>query len=172
MGGKTGIFLALKYPDLLQSLIVIDIGLHEYKRNLEHLRLFKLMTSIALEKFKKREDIEKHLKNKIRNSQFRGLILKNLGQEKPGGKFFWRPNIKAIQKNYNKILEGINSSEVFEKPVLFIKGEKSDYLLPVDVKPIKKHFTNSEIITVANAGHWVHTENPEEFYFVVRKFLL
>ena len=60
----------------------------------------------------------------------------------------------------------------FNKKTLFIRGENSNYIRENDFTLIKKIFTDSEIKTVKNAGHWVHTENPEKTYEYLRDFLL
>ena len=36
---------------------------------------------------------------------------------------------------------------------------------------ISKHFPNATIRTVNNAGHWLHAENPKEFYDNVMDFI-
>jgi esterase len=36
---------------------------------------------------------------------------------------------------------------------------------------IKKHFPMAQIKTVSNAGHWLHAENPTDFYSYVMEFL-
>lgn len=51
-----------------------------------------------------------------------------------------------------------------KKNTLFLKGEKSKYIQSEDEILIKKHFPNSEIKTVSAAGHWLHADNPKDFY--------
>jgi len=36
---------------------------------------------------------------------------------------------------------------------------------------IVAHFPKSSVITVKNAGHWLHAENPNDFYDHVVSFL-
>jgi len=54
---------------------------------------------------------------------------------------------------------------------LFLKGENSGYISTEDTYLIKSHFSNSKIVTIPNAGHWMHAENPNEFYRIVAEFL-
>ena len=51
-----------------------------------------------------------------------------------------------------------------DTPTLFIRGEKSNYITEDDYQNIYNQFENSEIETIYNVGHWVHAENPLEFY--------
>ena len=60
---------------------------------------------------------------------------------------------------------------IFNHPTLFLRGEKSNYVLDEDKELIQKHFPNYELKTVPNSGHWVHAENPKAFYDFVVDFL-
>ena len=50
-----------------------------------------------------------------------------------------------------------------EVPTLFVDGENSNYILPEDHELIEEHFPDSEIIEIANAGHWVHRKSQRFF---------
>jgi pimeloyl-ACP methyl ester carboxylesterase len=63
-----------------------------------------------------------------------------------------------------------NDSTSYSK-VLFIKGEKSNYILDNDWDNIISLFPKAKILTINNSGHWVHFDNPEEFYLNVMSFL-
>jgi len=54
---------------------------------------------------------------------------------------------------------------------LFLKGDHSDYITEEEVPVIAAHFLNSKIIEIKNAGHWLHAENPIQFFNEVCKFL-
>jgi len=55
--------------------------------------------------------------------------------------------------------------------VLFLKGDRSGYILKKDEALIKAHFPNSFIEIIPNAGHWLHAENPAVFYQKIMNFL-
>ncbi len=59
----------------------------------------------------------------------------------------------------------------YEKQTLFLKGENSDYITQNEELIIDAHFPENKIVTIKNAGHWLHAENPEQFYTVVFNFL-
>jgi pimeloyl-ACP methyl ester carboxylesterase len=61
--------------------------------------------------------------------------------------------------------------KTFQKPTLFLRGEKSDYILDRDSEIILHHFPAATLITIDNAGHWLHAENPKDFYFNALQFL-
>jgi pimeloyl-ACP methyl ester carboxylesterase len=51
-----------------------------------------------------------------------------------------------------------------------VKGEKSDYIKKEDEQLIASQFSNSEILTIANAGHWVHAEQPAALLNLINYF--
>ena len=78
----------------------------------------------------------------------------------------------------DKILFSETSGFVFEvenkncdKPALFLRGEKSKYILDSDVPEIKKLFPNSELKTIKGTDHWIHSDKPKEFFEEVMKFI-
>ena len=59
----------------------------------------------------------------------------------------------------------------FEKPALFLRGGKSDYINAADELEIKRRFPAAAVQTIAAANHWVHADAPEEFIRRVLGFL-
>ena len=78
-------------------------------------------------------------------------------------------NLKEIEKNIGEILVKIN---VYKNPTdtLFIRGEMSNYILEEDFQNVLESFHNGVIKTIPKVGHWLHAENPIEFYKIVNKF--
>ena len=65
------------------------------------------------------------------------------------------------------MMEGIDrkegtSQQVTGFPVIFLKGENSNYLPIADFRDIQKVFPAAEFINVPNAGHWIHSDRPDE----------
>ena len=52
-----------------------------------------------------------------------------------------------------------------------MRGDRSEYIGEADEAIIKRHFPNSEVKTISNAGHWLHAENPKNFYEAVINFI-
>ena len=67
--------------------------------------------------------------------------------------------------------KGLKREDLFNKKTLFIKGKNSNYILNADLNLIKYHFPLAQIKSIAKAGHWVHAENPIEFYKTTMNFL-
>ena len=83
----------------------------------------------------------------------------------------WKFNLKVIAENQDKIGKTFSIKNKIDTPTLFIRGERSNYITDSDIAEIKKIFPNSEVKTIAGAGHWVHADKPEEFTKVVLEFI-
>jgi pimeloyl-ACP methyl ester carboxylesterase len=170
LGGKVAMLVALNNPDLLNKLIVVDASPRKYVQNTEHAHLLNAMLSADLSIARSRSDVEKQLKDKIKNQRLRQFILKNI-YWKDNDKLDWRLNLPVLNANLPLMFGGIESLALFTKPVLFIRGGLSDYIRENDIEIIRKNFPEAVIKTLVSAGHWVHADAPEEFYRIVMDFL-
>jgi pimeloyl-ACP methyl ester carboxylesterase len=168
MGGKTAGFVALLYPELVDKLIVVDIAPKSYKAH--HDQVFDALTSLDLNSFQYRKDIDEALTLKIPEASVRQFLMKNLSRDESGG-FQWKMNLEVIEKNYNRINEELPRDRQFSKPTLFIRGAHSNYIQVDDVPLIGQLFPNAELVTIENAGHWVQADAPEELTAHVLEFL-
>jgi esterase len=83
----------------------------------------------------------------------------------------WRLNLHAINENLLNIFEGVDVHGLYNGPVLFIRGGRSDYIRDEDLGELKNKFPGAVVKTIPEAGHWVHADAPGEFLEVVRVFL-
>ncbi|MCH2232702.1 MAG: alpha/beta fold hydrolase [Crocinitomicaceae bacterium] len=167
MGGKTSMEFVKNNAHRIEKLIVADIGLKGYQSH--HDVIIEGLESIDLNVIKSRGAADKQLANYVENIGVRQFLLKNLYWVEKG-QLGWRMNIPAIVKNMENILGAIDL-ESCDVPTLFIRGELSNYILEEDYDSLEEVFSDVEIETVNNAGHWVHAEAPREFYSLVRGFL-
>lgn len=169
MGGKTAMYFAVTYPDKVNKLIVVDIAPKYYPRH--HDQILKGLDSVDFTKQKSRKEIENVLKNYIPESSVRQFLLKNV-YWKTKEKLDFRFNLESLLDNIDEIGIALPPLTVFEGKTLFLKAEHSGYINDDDKSLIEAHFPNSKIATVKNAGHWLHAENPIDFYDYVVSFLL
>jgi pimeloyl-ACP methyl ester carboxylesterase len=80
-------------------------------------------------------------------------------------------NLEVLEREMANILAALPEIEVMV-PTLFIRGELSNYILDEDIPELEDFFPDSDLITIRNAGHWVHAEAPEEFVEIVLGFCL
>lgn len=168
MGGKTAMHFALRHPRLVAKLVIVDIAPRAYAP--VHKEILDALLALNLQNFQRRDEMDSALQAAIPEPAMRQFLLKNVGRSTNGG-FFWKPNLAAIRKNYAGLNPALDSEQIFSGPTLFLRGDKSDYVSDDDFKSAQRFFPNSKLRTIADAGHWVHAEKPEEFFQVVLQFL-
>jgi esterase len=180
MGGKTAISFTLRWPGMIYGLLIADISpfIDENTKHIaynQHLTILRTMLSIDLTTISIRRQAELLLEEKIDSEKVRGFILKNL-QRTDNNKFTWKINALSLLQNLDRIMEGIDSraypdQEITGFPVIFLKGGNSDYLPEADFRDIRKVFPAAEFITVAGAGHWIHSDRPDEVIRNIKRLL-
>ncbi len=168
MGGKLAMHLALEHPEVVDRLIVADIGPQHYPSR--HGQLFEAMESLNPEFYSSREEIDVILSRDIPSAPVRQFLMKNMQREGEG--YAWGLNLPAIRQAYPEIIGPIESWETFDGETLFVRGGKSDYLLESDMPRIRALFPFADMVTLEDAGHWLHAESPEAFARVTLEFLL
>ena len=169
MGGKAAMVAALRDPDMVERLIVVDIAPVGYSPH--HLNLVRAMRKLDLQGITRRAEADQRLAPAVPDTGERGFLLQNLLFE--DGQARWRLNLDAIEREM-PVLAGfppVPDSAVYQGPTLFIAGARSDYLLPEHEPGIRRFFPNARIERIENAGHWVHAEQPLAFLEVVERFL-
>jgi pimeloyl-ACP methyl ester carboxylesterase len=169
MGGKITMLFAVTFPEMVKNLIVADISPKFVKP--DHDFILKALNKIDFSIQKTRKEIEEVLKNYIDENGIRQFLLKNV-YWKNKGELSFRFNLESLTENNDEIGIALPSFTNFNGNVLFLKGENSNYLLEEDMPLIEAHFPKAIIKTVKNAGHWLHAENPTDFYKYVMAFLI
>lgn len=167
MGGKAAMQLALSYPDTVERLVVVDIAPGRAEDN--HSSIFDALHSMDLSKMTTRQEAETYLAGRIPDMGTRQFLLKNITREE-NGRFTWKINLPVLWKSYEDILAPVTGPP-FDKPALFIRGSRSDYIKDSDFPLIKSLFPQAELVTVAGAGHWVHADKPAELLEILKRFL-
>ena len=166
MGGKTAMQFAVNHQELLDKLIVVDMAPKYYPPH--HQQVLEALQAVDFNLIKTRKEVEAVLSKYISDFGTKQFLLKNL-YWKENGDLDWRFNLKVIVRQIENVGEVI--SGVCNAPALFIKGERSDYILNEDRNLIRKIFPNSTFTTIEGVGHWVHAEKPNEFYELVIEFI-
>ena len=164
LGGKVAMQFATQYPERVSKLIVVDMAMRAYAD--EHTQLMDAMQAVDLSQMQSRSEVDKALTPSIPNLMVRQFLLTNL--VKTGEQLQWRINLPALKANYAKFIAPI--SVHFEKPSLFIRGERSHYVNESDVAEIHSYFSKAEIVSLPT-NHWVHAEQPKLFIQTIEKFL-
>ena len=167
MGGKTAMFFAVRYPELLNKLIVVDIAPRAYP--VHHQTILDAFAAVAVDEIQSRSEAEEQMAPLVPEQGVRQFLLKNLQRTDDG--FAWKLNLPVIRDNIEAVGAVVPEGKTFEKPTLFVRGANSDYVRDEDETMIKQHFPQAQVATIEKAGHWVHAEQPEALLEVVTRFL-
>ena len=168
MGGKTAMLLATRYPEIVDKLIVADIGPKFYPQH--HQSILAGLNSVDFSLRPSRNEVEEILSQYITDFGTRQFLLKSLYWQEPGQLAF-RFNLAVFNAKIDEIGKPLPENAIFKNPTLFIRGGNSNYILDEDFQTIKNHFPNSKIESIPNVGHWLHAENPKLFYEMTSSFL-
>jgi len=168
MGGKVAMFTATQFPNLVEKLIVADIGVKYYPPH--HDEILNGLAAVDFSRKPSRSDVEEILTPYIQDFGTRQFLMKSL-YWKELGQLAFRFNLDAFIANKDIIGEALTENAVFNKPTLFLRGANSNYILTADFAAIQQHFPQSALESISNAGHWLHAENPKDFYESVLIFL-
>ncbi len=168
MGGKTAMEFALSHPGAVKKLVVVDMSPRATAAR--HDAILDAMTTLRLQRFTSREEVDEALQGKIPDQAVRQFLLTNLKREE-NGRFSWKMNLSNLQNNYTEINRGIDNGRRFDGPVLFVRGGRSPYLTDDDLPLIRVLFPNARVQSISEAGHWVHAEAPEQFLAMVTQFI-
>ncbi|HMB64437.1 MAG TPA: alpha/beta fold hydrolase [Eudoraea sp.] len=168
MGGKTAMQFACNFPHLVEKLLVADIAPKYYPPH--HDAILNALNALPLEALSSRKEADKALAEHLTDPGTRLFLLKNLYWADKG-KLGFRCNLEVLSTKMEEIGENIGSTDSYEGPALFLRGDRSEYISPNDYGDIKRHFPGADIETVSNAGHWLHAENPRQFFEKSLRFL-
>ena len=169
LGGKTAMELAVKHPDLVQKLIVVDISPKAYP--VHHDKIIEGLQNLDFRVIKSRGEADRKLTEHIDDAGVRQFLLKSLYWVEKGQLAF-RFNLEAIAEHITEVGKVLADKMEYKGPCLFVDGASSAYIVDEDEDLILEHFPEAEIVTIVDAGHWVHAEQPNSFFDEVLRFCI
>ncbi|OBZ72424.1 Abhydrolase domain-containing protein C22H12.03 [Grifola frondosa] len=176
MGGKVAMTLALdpQLPEgLLRHLIVADIAPSKGDLSPEFEAYIRVMKLIEESNVTTRKQADELLAPHEQDPIIRAFLLTNLETAATHHKpLRFRVPVNIIGKSIPD-LGGFPyelGARVWEGDTLFIKGTKSRYINNRNI-PIAKRFFPNMVLETLDAGHWVHSERPNEFKALVSNFI-
>jgi pimeloyl-ACP methyl ester carboxylesterase len=186
MGGKVAMQLALRRPELLRALVVVDVAPVSYpptggrtddedEEASPFAAYIEAMRAMDLAALETRDDADAALRDAVPSRMVRSFLLQSLVREGLGtdGGWRWRLNLELLERDLGA-LRGFPDpppGASFDGPVLWIAGANSTYVLPEDRPHMDALFPATRLLRIKNAGHWVHSEQPEIFLETLRRFL-
>ncbi|WP_210605219.1 alpha/beta fold hydrolase [Brevibacterium oceani] len=170
LGGKVAMILALRHPELVDRLVVVDIGPNAGGSTGVFDHLLSSLAALDLNRVESRADADAALREPIPEDAVRGFLLQNLRPTSAG--YAWQPNLTLLHSNLDIIGDFPDTGDaVFDHPVLWVAGERSDYVSRDDLPQMRSLFPRTTLLTVKGSGHWVHSEKPQAFVSALTAFL-
>ena len=172
MGGKTAMFLSYLAPTRIASLTVVDIAPVSYPDNLENeqRQLMQAMLELDLNQLKNRTQANHLLAKQIENPALRAFAL--LGLEPIEGKWRWQSNLEKLCDSLALLREfPVLEAPLYGGPTHFIYAANTHYVLPHYHERLRTLFPYLTLTEIADAGHWLHIEQPTRFLAALQSFL-
>ena len=166
-GGKIALQMAKKNNIDIEKIVIIDItsGKQDSK-NIE--KMIKIL-SLPLPFISSYKQASKYFASLTDDQNTITLLSKGLKRE--GKQLRWKWNTELLCRQYSQILQPITLPTQCHIPLLLIKGELSDYITPSGIKELQYSFSQLRVASIANAGHWVHVDNFDDFISTLESFL-
>lgn len=176
MGGRNALHFADKHPARVESLVIEDIG---PEGNVEAMRRTMSRVDMVPTPFESKMAAKAYFESEFVEKLGGGPSAKILGQyfytnieQLPDGHADWRFRKKAI---FDTLVEGhfkpkwdiVKSLTV---PTLFVRGGLSDDLPKEEFAKVLQINPNIKGVEIADAGHWVHFDQPEAFIEALKDF--
>jgi pimeloyl-ACP methyl ester carboxylesterase len=173
LGGKVAMVLALRHPELVERLCVVDVSPVAYDHLTEFEGYVAAMRGLDLASLTQRSDADTALATDVPDATVRAFLLSNLRRD--GDRWTWRANLDVLGAALPEIggwpgsrLAGLPP---YAGPVLWVAGVRSGYVRPEYADAMDRWFPGNRKVTIKDAGHWVHSEQPEVFVEVLRRFV-
>ncbi len=177
MGGRNALCFADRFPDKINKLVIEDIGPEgdpkapDYFRWLLGLAPTPFASKLLAKQFFMNE-FKPLVKGKVENVDTLGAYLYSNIIENQDGTADWRFSREAVMASVvqGRAQDRWQELKALSMPTLVIRGQTSKELpLPIFQQMLQAN-SRIEGVEIPNAGHWVHSDQPEEFLKVIRKF--
>ncbi|WP_027133170.1 alpha/beta fold hydrolase [Geminicoccus roseus] len=171
MGGKAAMNLALRRPDLVARLVVVDIAPVAYSHR-SFADFFDAMRALDLGSLRRRGDADTAMARDVEDVAMRGFLLQNLESDGAGG-FRWRVDLDLLTESLPNLVGWEDPADVspFQGPTLALRGALSPYVTGAGEEALRRLFPAVRIEPIPQAGHWPHVEAPVPFLTALGAFL-
>jgi pimeloyl-ACP methyl ester carboxylesterase len=173
MGGKAAMVLALRHPALVERLCVVDVSPVAYRTQSEFSGYIEALLAVDLGGLERRAEADAALAEAVPNRTVRSFLLQNLRHH--DGAWSWQPNLTVLGRDLAALggwpEDDLAGLPPYEGRTLWIAGETSDYVRDEYAPAMDRWFPRNRRVTIKGAGHWVHSEQPQVFTEVLRRFL-
>jgi esterase len=169
MGGKTAMALALAHPHAISGIAVVDIAPEPYADQFSP--YVAAMRGLDVAAATSRKDVRQALATRLGGEAPVDFLMQNL--QRHDERFDWRINLMATAVCMRDLCNFPEQllRQHYPGPALFVSGEHSDYVRPESRAGIVRLFPRAALQQVADAGHWVHADEPEALLRALQRWL-
>jgi pimeloyl-ACP methyl ester carboxylesterase len=179
MGGKVAMLVALRHPEVVARLCVVDVSPVAYQEAGEFPGYVEAMQGLDLGSITTRAEADAGLRDAVPSDTVRAFLLQNLRRSDDSDSGWrWQMNLEGLGASLDALrgwpegaLADPQGTAPYDGPVLWVAGGKADYVRPDYAETMERLFPKVRKLTVKDAGHWVHSEQPEIFLQVLERFL-
>ena len=173
MGGKIAMLVALRHPELVERLCVVDVSPVPYHHSDEFRGYIAAMQELDLGRLERRADADEALADAVPSTTVRSFLLQNLRRDGDG--WAWQLNLDVLGRDLEDLgdwpEDRLDDAASYDGPVLWVAGETSRYVKDEYAAAMDRLFPRNRRVTIKGAGHWVHSERPDVFTEVLRRFV-
>ena len=168
LGGKVAMQLALNGASRVKRLVIADIAPVRYPG--QHAEILAVMARVQASGCGTRAEVEAILAEVITEAAVRGYLMMSL-IDSDGG-YDWRFNLAGLAAGYDRLRAAPGCDAPSRVPALFLRGGESHHITAGHLSAIRRWFPQSQVLTVADAGHWLHIDQPKAVHEAIQQFLL
>jgi esterase len=174
MGGKVAMLVALRRPELVERLCVVDVAPVPTAAVSGFGTYVAAMRLVDLDTLPDRASADRVVATRVPDPTIRGFLLQNLRRDGSGeqARWRWQMNLALLGDRLPEIADWPGGAyDAYDGPVLWLAGVDSDYVQPAYDATMRALFPRVRLVRVKNAGHWVHADQPAVFVSALRGLL-
>ncbi len=177
MGGRNALQFAADHPDRVERLVIEDIGpgMNEAGSGF----IFKILDSVPVP-FPSKREAKKYFETTFleifqgtaKKEGLAAYLYANIVEDegKRGVWRFFEPGIRESVER-GRAEERWDEVRALRMPTLLVRGEFSKDLPRATFDRVLEENPRVKGVEIGEAGHWVHSDQPERFVAELRKFL-
>ncbi len=175
MGGKVAMLVALQHPELVRSLVVVDIAPDFSAKVSSNVPFVRAMRELDLQNLDNRSAAEAILARDVQDPAVRQFLMQNLKHTRTADNrngWQWDLNLQLLGDHLDEIAEWPDVGDVsYVGPTLWVAGAESPYIRPEHDERMRRLFPRVRLVKIPGAGHWVHADQPAKLTAEVLTFL-
>lgn len=169
LGGKIAMRLALRRPELIERLMIVDISPARNEAASSFDALVAALRRLDIDHLTSRAQADALLAPEIPDVVVRRFLLQNLRHQ--GAHWSWMANLDLLADSLHFVGGWPEIEARYDGPVFWVTGGRSPYVQPEHVAAMRALFPRMLQVNLKRAGHWVHADDPASFVAVCRRLL-